>query len=170
MVVVARRMGSRHKPKVVVSRCLGFEACRWNAEIICSQTVDELRDNIEFVTVCPEQDIGLGVPRKPIDLVLVDDMVRVIQKETGRDVTDELRGFSEAFLEGVGTVDGFILKSRSPSCGRGTTRIREGSGVKIGSGVFASCAEKRYPDRVILDEEELEEMGSDAFLRLVASP
>jgi uncharacterized protein YbbK (DUF523 family) len=158
------------KPRIVVSRCLGFEACRWNAEIICSQTVDELRDHIEFVTVCPEQDIGLGVPRKPIDLVLVDDMVRVIQKETGRDVTDELRGFSEAFLEGVGTVDGFILKSRSPSCGRGTTRIREGSGVKIGSGVFASCVEKRYPDRVILDEEELEEMGSDAFLRLVASP
>ncbi|MCK4438674.1 DUF523 domain-containing protein, partial [Candidatus Bathyarchaeota archaeon] len=64
-------MGSRPKPRVVVSRCLGFEACRWNAEIIRSQTVNELRHHVEFVTVCPEQDIGLGVPRKPIDLVLV---------------------------------------------------------------------------------------------------
>lgn len=169
-VVVARRMGSRPKPRVVVSRCLGFEACRWNAEIIRSQTVNELRHHVEFVTVCPEQDIGLGVPRKPIDLVLVGGEVHVIQKETGRDLTDDLKGFSEAFLERLGAVDGFILKSRSPSCGRGTTKIHDGSGVNIGSGVFASCVENRYPDHVILDEGELEEMGSEAFLRLVAAP
>jgi uncharacterized protein YbbK (DUF523 family) len=158
------------KPRVIVSRCLGFEACRWNAEIIRSDPLDELRDRIEFVTVCPEQDIGLGVPRKPIDLVLVGGEVRVIQKETGRDMTCELKGFSEAFLERLGAVDGFILKSRSPSCGRGTTKIHEGSGVKMGSGVFASCVEKRYPDHFILDEQELKEMGSEAFLRLAAAP
>jgi uncharacterized protein YbbK (DUF523 family) len=132
--------------------------------------VNELRNRVEFVTVCPEQDIGLGVPRKPIDLVSVGGDVRVIQKETGRDVTGELKGFSEAFLERLGAVDGFILKSRSPSCGRGTTRIRDESGVKMGSGVFVSCVENRYPDSVILDEEELEEMGSEAFLRLAAAP
>jgi uncharacterized protein YbbK (DUF523 family) len=158
------------KLRVIVSRCLGFEACRWNAEIIRSDTVDELRDRVEFVTMCPEQDIGLGVPRKPIDLVLVGGEVRVIQKETGRDVTDELNDFSEGFLESLGAADGFILKSRSPSCGRGTTKIHEESGVKMGSGVFASCVEKHYPDHVILDEDELKEMGSEAFLRLAASP
>ena len=161
---------SRRKPRVVVSRCLGFGACRWDAEIIRSDAVDELRDRVEFVTVCPEWDIGLGVPRKPIDLVLVDGEVRVIQKETGRDVTDEIKGFSEAFLERLGNVDGFILKSRSPSCGRGTTKIHDGSGVNIGSGVFASCVANLYPDHLILDEDELEEMGSEAFLRLVAAP
>ena len=158
------------KPRVVVSRCLGFEACRWNAEIILSDVVDELRGRVEFVTVCPEQDIGLGVPRKPIDLVLVGGEVRVIQKETGRDVTDELKGFSEAFLERLGAVDGFILKSRSPSCGCGTTKIHRKSGVEMSSGVFASCVESRYPDHVILDEDELKEMGSEAFLRLAAFP
>ncbi len=164
------RKKSRRKPRIVISRCLGFEACRWDAEIIRSDAVDKLRDRVEIVTVCPEQDIGLGVPRKPIDLVLIDGgEIRVIQKETERDVTDELKGFSEAFLERLGAVDGFILKSRSPSCGRGTTMIYDGSRVIIGSGVFASCVANRYPEYVILDEEELEEMGVEAFLQLVAS-
>jgi uncharacterized protein YbbK (DUF523 family) len=153
---------------VVVSRCLGFEACRWNGAIIGSDAVEELRDRVEFVTVCPEQDIGLGVPRQPINLVLVDDVVRVIQSETGKDVTEELRGFSMGFLERLGTVDGFILKSRSPSCGHGTTKIHDGSSVYLGSGVFASCVEKRFPECVILDEEELGKMGPEAFLRSLA--
>ena len=157
------------KPRVVVSRCLGFEACRWNGEIVNSEAVYALRDSVEFVTVCPEQDIGLDVPRKPINLVLVRGVVRVIQSETGRDVTDELRGFSTAFLDRLGTVDGFILKSRSPSCGRGTTKIHDGSIVRLGSGIFASCVERRHPDCVILDEEELEKMGPEAFLRLLAA-
>ncbi len=130
--------------------------------------VDKLRASVEFVTVCPEQDIGLGVPRKPINLFMVDGKVRVIQSETERDVTDELRGFSMGFLESVGKVDGFILKSRSPSCGRGTTKIHEGSRVNLVSGVFASCVEKSYPDCVILDEEELGKMSPEAFLRLLA--
>jgi uncharacterized protein YbbK (DUF523 family) len=156
------------KPRVVVSRCLGFEACRWNGEIIGSDAVEKLRDRVEFVTVCPEQDIGLGVPRKPINLVLVDGVVRVIQSETGGDLTDKLKEFSEAFLERLDTVDGFILKSRSPSCGHGTTKIHDGSSVYLGSGVFASCVEKLYPDCVILDEEKLEKMGLEAFLRLLA--
>lgn len=158
------------KPRVVVSRCLGFEACRWDADNIRSYAVDGLTDSVEFVPVCPEQDIGLGVPRKPIELMLVGGEVRVIQKETEIDVTDELKGFSEAFLERLGAVDGFILKSRSPSCGRGTTMIHDGSRVIIGSGVFASCVANRYPEYVILDEEELEEMGVEAFLWLVATP
>ena len=152
-----------------MSRCLGFEACRWNGEIVSSDAVDKLKASVEFVTVCPEQDIGLGVPRKPINLVLVDGKVRVIQSETERDVTDELRDFSMGFLESVEKVDGFILKSKSPSCGHGTTKIHDGSMVNLGSGVFASCVEKRYPNCVILDEEELEKMGQETFLRLLAA-
>jgi len=157
------------RPKVVVSRCLGFEACRWNGEIVDSAAVDRLRGRVEFVTVCPEQDIGLGVPREPINLVMVDGVIRVIQSETGRDLTDKLKDFSEAFLGRLDAVDGFILKSRSPSCGYGTTKIHDGSGVSLGSGVFASCVEKRYPEAVILDEGELGDMGLDAFLRLLAA-
>lgn len=157
------------KPRVVVSRCLGFEACRWNGEIVDSAAIDRLRGRVEFVTVCPEQDIGLGVPRKPINLVTVNGLVRVIQSETGRDLTGELSGFSEAFLDKLDEVDAFILKSGSPSCGYGTTKIHDMSEVSLGSGVFASCVEKRYSKAIILDEEELEEIGSDAFLRLFAA-
>lgn len=134
-----------------------------------SDEVNKLRDCVDFITVCPEQDIGLGVPRKPIDLVHVNGVVSVIQSETGRDLTAKLKEFSETFLEKHGKVDGFILKSSSPSCGHRTTTIRNGSTVNLGSGVFASCVENRYPDHAIIDEEELENIGAEAFLRLLAA-
>jgi len=158
------------KPRIVVSRCLGFEACRWNGEIIRSEALGRLRDSVDFVTVCPETGIGLGTPRKPIDLRLIDGEIRVTQKETGRDMTDELEAFSEGFLDRLGDIDGFILKSRSPSCGLGTTKIHNDSGVSLGSGVFASRVERRYGGHVIIDEDELREMGAEAFLRLVSEP
>ncbi len=57
------------KPVVVVSKCLGFDSCRYNGEIIDAPFVDKLRSHVTFVPVCPEVEIGLGVPRKPIRIV-----------------------------------------------------------------------------------------------------
>jgi hypothetical protein len=42
---------------------------------------------------------------------------RLLQPATGRDVTVPMERFSKNLLDNVEPVDGFILKSRSPSCG-----------------------------------------------------
>ena len=58
------------RPKVVVSRCLGFDHCRYNGDMISSPIVANLREYVDFLPVCPEVEIGLGIPRYPIRIIL----------------------------------------------------------------------------------------------------
>lgn len=129
----------------------------------------ELVSKADIVHVCPEVEIGLGVPRKPINLVKDDLGVRVIQVETGIDLSEEMVSFCQGYLRFVGHVDVFILKSKSPSCGLNTTKIREGDSFSLGSGVFAALAEKLFPEAVFVDEKYLIEKGVDALLALIKS-
>ena len=157
----------RHR--VVVSRCLGFEACRWDGGVVEPSVAGSLHNVAEVVTVCPETGIGLGVPRDPIDLVMVGDDVRAVQPATGRDVTDELRCYARETLDELGRVDAFILKARSPSCGLHTTKLLDSKGVAVGlaSGVFADEALRSYPRAVFLDEKRLDKLGLEDFLSLL---
>ena len=156
------------KPKIIVSRCLGFEHCRWNGKIIPSQAVEELKNQVEFITVCPETDSGLGVPRNPIDLYEKDGDIRAIQSYSGIDVTDRLRDFADCFLSRHKDVRGFILKSSSPSCGNVSTRIH--GRVDYGDGIFTKLVKSFIPDSIITDEIVLEEPDSRRrFLEKVSS-
>ena len=105
------------RPIVIVSKCLGFDACRWNGVTIPDDNVERLRSVVEMKPVCAEVEIGLGVPRPPIRVVQNGGATHLVQPETGRDCSEEMRTFGAAFLDTIGEVDGFILKSRSPSCG-----------------------------------------------------
>jgi len=60
------------KPVVVVSKCITFEPVRWNGQIIASEFVEKIKPYVTFVPVCPEVEIGLGVPRDPIRIVLMN--------------------------------------------------------------------------------------------------
>jgi uncharacterized protein YbbK (DUF523 family) len=153
------------KPRIVVSRCLIYEACRYNGKIIDVSWRSELEKVAEVITVCPEVMAGLGTPRLPINLFLKEGKVHVIQDETGIDYTDKLDDVSDEFLSTISKVDGFILKGKSPSCGLGTTKIRFGDSIYIASGVFAKKAMDMHGDAVFVDETILNEDGVEAFIR-----
>ncbi len=153
-------MGSFPKPVVVISRCLGFERCRYNGDVLSSPAVEELRPFIHVITPCPEVSIGLGVPRDPIRLVDVDGDIRLQQPSSSRDVSDSMKEFSATFLDSLDAVDGFILKSRSPSCGPKEVRIyasSDKSAMVLGktSGYFAGVVMKSYPSIPLEDEGRL---------------
>ena len=82
------------KPRVVVSKCLGFAACRWNGDVLPDKRVEALKPLVEYEPVCPEVEIGLGAPRKPIRLVEQKGEVRLIQPDTGKDCTGGMRAFA----------------------------------------------------------------------------
>jgi uncharacterized protein YbbK (DUF523 family) len=65
------------KPRVVISRCIEFEPVRYNGQIISSEFVKGLLPHIEAITVCPEVDIGLSVPRDTLRLVKKGKEVRL---------------------------------------------------------------------------------------------
>ncbi len=151
--------GTAVKPRIVVSKCIEFETCRWNGLGISSDVVRKLKDHVEFLPVCPEVEIGLGVPRDPIRIVARGDDHRLVQPASGRDVTDEMTGFANRFLDALPEVDGFILKSRSPSCGLKEVKLHSSAdkpgGVGKGSGFFGRAVLERFPGLPIEDEGRL---------------
>lgn len=62
----------REKPKVLVSKCLGFCKCRYDGQVINSEFVQALEPYVDFIQVCPEVDIGLGIPRASVKLVSIN--------------------------------------------------------------------------------------------------
>ena len=145
-------------PRIVLSRCLELEPVRYNGSRIPFDLVRHLSPWVEWVPVCPEVAIGLGVPRDPVRLVRGSDGVRLRQPATERDLTSEMADFAEEFLADLGAVDGFILKNRSPSCGPADVKVyasEEGAPVDRSSGAFAGVVASRLPEVAVEDEGRL---------------
>ena len=144
------------KPTIIISKCLGFAHCRYNGQVIPDEFVEKLKPYVEFRPICPEVEIGLGVPRDPIRVILAGNEFRLVQPATGLDVTDKMRDFAESFLNSAGEVDGFILKARSPSCGPKDVRVYTGIDKEISvskdSGFFAKAVLEKFPNLAIEDE------------------
>jgi uncharacterized protein YbgA (DUF1722 family)/uncharacterized protein YbbK (DUF523 family) len=137
------------KPVVYVSKCLGFDACRYNGITLPNAKVDMLKEFVEFRPVCPEVEIGLGVPRQPIRLVLVGDEKRLHQPASQRDLTAEMTSYINNLCAGIDIVDGFILKDRSPSCGIKDVKLYTEAGMPCSgseSGFFGGAILERFPD------------------------
>lgn len=147
------------KPHVCVSRCLGFAATRYNGLMLSCEWVDKLRPFVHFVDVCPEVEIGLGIPRNPIRVVLNKNGFRLQQPATGLDVTDTMNGYLLTTAERLKNIDGFILKSRSPSCGLNDVKLYSGAEGEMPSGkthgFFGGYAKTAYPNAAIEDEGRL---------------
>jgi uncharacterized protein YbgA (DUF1722 family)/uncharacterized protein YbbK (DUF523 family) len=152
-------MDSLARPTVVVSKCLGFAACRYNGLSVSSDAVKALMPHVNFIPVCPEVEIGLGVPRDPIRVASSANGLRLLQPSTGADVTDKMTRFAASFLGGLPVVDGFLLKSRSPSCGMRDVKVFRGvekeAAVGKGSGFFGAAILERFPGYPAEDEGRL---------------
>jgi uncharacterized protein YbgA (DUF1722 family)/uncharacterized protein YbbK (DUF523 family) len=143
---------------VVVSECLELAAVRYNGQTIRAPFVRSLARHVDLRPICPEVSIGLGVPRDPIRIVEEDGERRLVQPSTGRDLTEAMVQFSEDFLSSLGDVDGFILKSRSPSCGIRDTKIHSGpEGMPVGkdAGFFGRAVLERFPRAAVEHEGRL---------------
>ncbi|TDD83516.1 DUF1722 domain-containing protein [Actinomadura darangshiensis] len=73
-----------------------------------------LAHHIDWVPVCPEMEIGLGAPRPTLHL-LTDG--RVVTKDRTADHTKALTALADDRISDIADVDGYVFKSRSPSCG-----------------------------------------------------
>jgi uncharacterized protein YbbK (DUF523 family) len=85
-----------------------------------------LGDFVEFVAICPEVDIGLGIPRQSLRLVRDHSgAVRMTANKSGADLTDTMNAYAERRAAALERDDlsGYVLKKGSPSCGMERVRI-----------------------------------------------
>lgn len=147
------------RPKLFVSRCLGFEACRYNGLKINDESVERLKAHADIVTACPEMAIGLGVPRNPIRVVEEEGRKILYQPSTGKEFTAAMTDWTVEYLDRLEVVDGFILKSRSPSCGPWGVKLysgRENPGSsRVDAGFFGGEVVARFPGFPVEEEGRL---------------
>ncbi len=147
------------RPRVVISRCLGFDSCRYNGQMLRDPLVDALGPYVDFITPCPEADIGLGIPRHPVRITVANGEQRMVQPATGEDHTGKMREFVDDFFSRLPPVDGFILKSRSPSCGMRDVKQYREDGTSLvtgrGSGLFGGEVHRSFHHLAVEDEGRL---------------
>ena len=112
---------------------------------------------MEWVPVCPEVEVGMGVPREPIHLVTHGGDVRLRGVESGQDWTEQMRTWARQRIAELDMLDlaGFVLKARSPSCGVRDVRIQSSGTTESGRGLFAAMLVALMPNLPVADEEEL---------------
>jgi uncharacterized protein YbgA (DUF1722 family) len=82
-----------------------------------------------------------------------------VQPSTGADVTKKMERFARSYLASLRDVDGFILKSRSPSCGTKDVKMFAGvekqAAVDTGAGFFGGAVLETFRGCPVEDEGRL---------------
>lgn len=166
----------RQPPNVLVSACLLGRHTRYDGDHKdCAYLHDTAFADFNLVAICPELDIGLGVPRNPINLWWRDGKIGVLSSEQpALDVTQRLRRYSIDFTRQLRHFSGVILKKNSPSCGLGGVKLwrSESYYENDGRGEFAYQIQKaiklQHLSIPVVDEDMLaDQQRRLSFIRSV---
>jgi len=123
---------------------------------------DVLGKCVQFVSVCPEWEIGMGVPREAVNLTGTPEAPGMIGEKTGADWTKRMNNYSDRRVRkrDIRQLSGYILKKDSPSCGMKRVRLfaNNGSLSRNGVGLFAKKLMERYPLLPIEEEDRLQDI------------
>ena len=139
------------KIKIGVSSCLLGEKVRWNGDHKQNHFVREILANyFEYISICPEMEVGMGVPRETVALYGNLEKSRMISRKTQTDWTKPMQKYIQVRINSLTREDlcGFIFKSKSPSCGLSRVPVYSEFGshsVRHGSGMFAREFTNKFP-------------------------
>lgn len=114
-----------------------------------SYVVEELSQEFNFLSFCPEVSMGLGVPRAPIKLLSEDGHILLVDaKDASIDHTQLALKTFESIIRPLAKTSGIIFSKGSPSCGYGPVNIYDPSKDQIigkTMGLWAKFVCERYP-------------------------
>src|SRR5947208_30093 len=148
-----------------ISACLLGQAVRYDGghkrDPFLAETLGRF---VEWVPVCPEVELGLGVPREPIRLEGDAAAPRLVAASSRRDLTRAMTRLARARAAELARLDlvGYVFKKDSPSCGMERVRVHGGGRpLRRGTGLFARALMERLPLLPVEEEGRLR----DAALR-----
>lgn len=148
-----------------MSSCVIGEEVRYNGGHSRQRYLtDILARFVEYVPVCPEVEVGMGVPRPTIRIVELGDRLHLVDPKNDIDWTSAMNRFSRRRASELAEENlcGFILKKDSPTCGLQRVKVYTESTVrKDGQGLFATVLTERFPFLPIEEEGRL----NDAAIR-----
>ncbi|MFL1525161.1 YbgA family protein [Pseudomonas sp. O230] len=148
------------KPKIAISACLMGAEVRFNGghkeSRLCSRTLTE---HFDFVPVCPEVAIGLGIPRQPIRLVgdaEHPEAIGTVNPELN--VTRPLADYARKMAAELDDICGYIFMQKSPSCGLDRVKVYHANGAPVdggGRGIYAQAFCELHPDLPVEEDGRL---------------
>ena len=146
------------QPLIGISSCLLGSRVRYDGgDKLRRDLVEWLHGNAELVAICPEVATGMGIPRPPIHLTDSTNHPQARQVDSpGKNFTARLANFGRQVGEEY-ELDGYIFKSRSPSCGLGSTPVIIDGSVQhqTVSGIYAASLTRYLPYLPVTEAESL---------------
>jgi uncharacterized protein YbbK (DUF523 family) len=104
------------KEKIIVSACLLGRKVRYDGNDSYKEEIAALKEKYDLIPVCPEVIGDLSIPRDPAEI-----KGSQIVTDKGKDVTMNFKHGAETVLElcKANRISKAIMKSKSPSCGKG---------------------------------------------------
>lgn len=148
------------KIKIGISSCLLGNNVRWNGGHQRDRYLtDTLGQYVEWVPVCPEVEVGLGIPRETLRLKGDPENPRLVTTKTGVDHTASMNKWAKGRLDDLAMENlcGFIFKCDSPSSGMVRVKVYSEKGMpqKKGVGIFARAFMDRFPLIPVEDDGRL---------------
>ncbi|MFZ5980457.1 MAG: YbgA family protein [Candidatus Zixiibacteriota bacterium] len=151
---------SEQTPRIGISSCLLGQKVRFDSGHKHDRYItDVLGDYFEFVAVCPEVAIGMGTPREAVRLEGDPANPRMVGNKSGKDWTEKMNRYARqrVRLFEQQPVSGYILKSKSPSCGMERVKVYNAKGAPgvPGRGLYAAELLRQLPFLPVEEEGRL---------------
>ena len=166
--VVGDEPGSSEEPvlRLGVSSCLLGEEVRFDGGHKRDRfLLASLGPYVKWFPICPELEMGLGVPRESLRLTGKVASPRLTAPRSGADHTEAMQDWSRERLEQLVDLDlhGYVLKRASPSCGLFRVKVYGKNNIPQhdGRGIYAAELMDRFPLLPVEEEGRLH----DAHLR-----
>ncbi|MFC1664519.1 YbgA family protein [Pseudomonadota bacterium] len=154
-------MQPKHYIRVGISSCLIGQPVRYNGRHKKNTYITQsLAHYFDFVPICPESAIGMGVPRPPIQLVDREGNIRAVSiQNQDQDFTNLLSAYGHEMSKSLSGISGYILKKDSPSCGMERVRVFEKNSIshKRGRGIYAASLIQGQPLLPVEEEGRLQD-------------
>jgi uncharacterized protein YbbK (DUF523 family) len=129
------------KPRIGISACLLGQKVRYDYKIkdVFYRTFGL---HVEWIPVCPELEVGMGVPREPVRLIGNVADSRMIAERSGKDWTSAMHRFASQRVRALKELElsGYIFK-RFTQLRHGTVPVYNRSAFQTGRGAGFSPAQ-----------------------------
>lgn len=155
--------------KVGISSCLLGQEVRYNGGHKRSRYLqDILSQYFDYIPICPEMGIGMGVPRQPIRLITtsgnnVEGIEAALSDDNNVRFTNQLKEYAQKQAQSLTDASGYIFMQKSPSCGYSRVKLyhENGNPLEVAQGIYAAELDRLLP---LMPKEEAGRL-SDAMIR-----
>lgn len=145
--------------RIAISACLLGQPVRYDGADKRQAWLEHIQ-NVDWISICPEVEAGMSVPREKIQVELAEGEFKLMAIESRRDWSEAMDDVANHWILQLQKrqVSGYVFKSRSPSCGLQGVPLYASDGSLVerqAQGRFAQRVGEYLPDLPLIEETQM---------------